>query len=40
MTMSEMNSKLDIKTTKKIVALKRLYETLRMEMQKSVFFLL
>ena len=35
MTMSEMNSKLDMETTKKIVAMKRLYETLRMEMQEK-----
>lgn len=35
MTMSEMNSKLDIETTKMIEALKGIYETLRMEMQKK-----
>ena len=35
MTMNEMNSKLDIETTKMIEALKGIYETLRMEMQKK-----
>jgi len=33
--MNEMNSRLDIETKKKIEKLKRIYETLRMEMQRK-----